>query len=220
VQAQDEGELFDLYTREGEPLGASKPRGQVHRDGDWHRSLHLWLWAVAGGAPHVVLQRRSAAKDTWPGALDVAVAGHRRAGESFEETLREAREEVGLTVRPAELVRLGLRRREGRRPGVADNELQEIVARAAPVEVEALVPDPAELEALVTLPFEDMERVLVEGGEAPGRRLVREGGRGRLVEETIRGGEMIPAPDGYYAKVLASLSVMLTGGTPVEWTLG
>jgi isopentenyldiphosphate isomerase len=220
MQAQDEGELFDLYTREGAPLGVAKPRGQVHKDGDWHRSIHLWLWAEVDGAPHVVLQRRAAAKDTWPRALDVAVAGHLRAGESFEQTLREAEEEVGLTVRPAELVRLGLRRRESRRPGVADNELQEILARAAPVDGESLVPDGAEVAELVTLPFEDMGRVMVEGGEATGRRLVREGGRGRLVEERIRGGELVPAPDGYYGKVLASLAVVLTGGTPAEWTLG
>jgi 8-oxo-dGTP pyrophosphatase MutT (NUDIX family) len=96
VQAQDEGELFDLYTREGAPLGIAKPRGLVHRDGDWHRSVHIWVWGVLDGAPHLVFQRRSPGKDTYPGALDVAVTGHARAGEPLEATLREAEEEIGL----------------------------------------------------------------------------------------------------------------------------
>ena len=35
-------------------------------------------------------------KDTWPGALDVAVGGHLRAGETLAEAVREAEEEIGL----------------------------------------------------------------------------------------------------------------------------
>ena len=108
VKAQDEGELFDLYTREGAPLGTRKPRAAVHRDGDWHRSVHIWVWGLLDGAPHLVFQRRSAGKDTWPGALDVAVTGHARAGEPLEATLREADEEIGLLVCLADLARLGL----------------------------------------------------------------------------------------------------------------
>lgn len=220
MDAQDPGELFDLYTREGAPLGQRKPRGQVHRDGDWHRSLHLWIWGMLDGAPHLVLQRRSAGKDTWPRALDVAVAGHVRAGESIEATLREAEEEIGLVVLPAELTRLGLRRRPDRRPGVIDNELQEIFARGAPAPLAALVPCPAELESILALPFADARRVLGEGQEATGRRLVREGNRAWFVDEQVSGGDLVPAPDGYYATAVASLAVLLEGGTPVAWEIG
>ena len=89
-------ERFDLYDENGIPLGIAKSRGAVHRDGDWHRSLHLWVWGIGeDSAPFVIFQRRSMTKDTWPGALDVAVGGHFRSGESLAETLREAEEEIG-----------------------------------------------------------------------------------------------------------------------------
>ena len=220
MEAQDEGELFDLYTREGAPLGQRKPRGQVHRDGDWHRSVHIWVWGTLDGAPHLVFQRRSAGKDTWPGALDVAVTGHARAGESIEATLREAEEEIGLAVRRSDLVHLGLRRRADRRPGVVDNELQEIFARAAPAEIAALAPSPAELEAILAVSFADAGRALGDGAEVTARRLIQEGGKAWFTEERISGASFVPAPDGYYAKALASLAVMLAGGIPGAWEIG
>jgi len=87
------GELFDLYDASGQPLGLAKERALVHRDGDWHRSIHLWIVRTGGG---LIFQRRSAAKDTWPNRLAVSVGGHYAAGEGLLEVLREAREEIGL----------------------------------------------------------------------------------------------------------------------------
>jgi isopentenyldiphosphate isomerase len=221
VEAQDAGELFDLYTEEGVPLGVAKPRALVHRDGDWHKSVHIWVWGHLDGAPHLVFQRRSAGKDTWPRAIDVAVTGHARAGEGLAATLREAEEEIGLSVSLADLHRLGLRRRRDHRPGVADNELQEIFARVAPVEIAALTPSPAELESLLALPFADAEAALVRGETAAARRLSRdEGGGSRFVEERISGADLVPAPDGYYAKACASLAALLSGGIPGAWEIG
>jgi isopentenyldiphosphate isomerase len=220
MKAQDEHELFDLYAPDGTPLGRSKARALVHRDGDWHRSIHVWAWSAVRGAPHLIFQRRSAGKDTWPRALDVAVTGHVRAGESVAETLREAEEEIGLRVTPADVVRLGSRRRAEQRAGVIDNELQDIFAVTAPVSLLALRPSPAELEAIVALPLAEAERVLCEGREAAGVRLVVEGAEARLVEETIRGRELVPAADGYYRKAHASLAVMLSGGRVEAWEIG
>src|SRR3954469_2867720 len=98
--AQNPDELFDLYTSEGEPLGRTKARALVHRDGDWHRSVHVWVVLQSAAGPCVLFQRRSTAKDTWPGVLDVAVAGHLRAGETVDDALREAEEEIGLSLAP------------------------------------------------------------------------------------------------------------------------
>jgi isopentenyldiphosphate isomerase len=220
LKAQDEGEIFDLYSRDGAPLGRQKSRAAVHRDGDWHRSVHIWVWGMLDREPHLVFQRRARGKDTWPGALDVAVTGHARAGESIEATLREADEEIGLAVQLADLARLGRRRREDRRPGSRDNELQEIFARVAPAEIAALAPSPEELEAIVALPFAETSRVLISGGEAMGQRLYREGTKTWFVAERLSGGDFVPAPDGYYAKAQASLATLLAGGIPEAWDIG
>jgi isopentenyldiphosphate isomerase len=216
-EAQDLGELFDLYTREGAPLGVRKPRGEVHRDGDWHRSIHIWIWTVVNGEPHVIFQRRSAAKDTWPDALDAAVTGHARAGEPLAATLREAEEEIGLHVQREDLAHLGLRRKsDTSRPGVIDNELQDIFARRAPVEMRSLTPDPVELGGLVAIPLGECAKVLCQGGDALGVQL--EGGE--IVEARIRGSEVVPAGDGYYAKAVASLVDVVGGRDPGEWEIG
>lgn len=197
--AQDPEERFDLYTREGAPLGRSKARALVHRDGDWHRSLHIWVWGILGGTPHVVFQRRSLAKDTSPGLLDVAVTGHARSGETLEETLREAEEEIGLRVTLSDLARLGLRRRSVVREGLQDNELQDIFARVAPADLGALTPNEAEVSELVFLPMAAAAHAL---------------GGGAAVHD------FVPAPDGYYARALASLEELCRGRSPAAWEIG
>ena len=221
--AQDPGELFDLYDRDGNPLGRAKARGQVHRDGDWHRSIHIWVWGFVDGEPSIVLQRRSAAKDTHPRKLDIAVTGHVRAGESIAATLREAEEEIGLRIALEDVVHLGLRRRPDRsKPGVIDNELQDIFVATAPVTIARLRPSPAELEAIVAVPLSAGERVFRDGGEAMGARLVGggEGAEGKLVPEVVRGGELVPAINGYYARALGSVATVIGGGRAEAWVIG
>lgn len=51
---QDSGEMFDVFlppeggslsvlSEPPRPAGFRKARGLVHADGDWHRSVHIWL---------------------------------------------------------------------------------------------------------------------------------------------------------------------------------
>src|SRR5439155_1197674 len=109
--AQDLGEPFDLCDEEGRPLGRTKARGEVHRDGDWHRAIHVW---VLLGDGRLVFQKRSRDKDTWPDRFDVAVTGHLRAGEDETRALREAEEEIGLAVGERDVALLGFRKRPDR----------------------------------------------------------------------------------------------------------
>ena len=117
--AQDSNELFDLYLAPPDEelhnavvspawgMGFNPPeridqppkeRGLVHRDGDWHRSVHVWLAQTTDGdrGKKVLLQRRSPFKDTHPNLLDVSCAGHVDAGSDTVETAtRELQEELG-----------------------------------------------------------------------------------------------------------------------------
>src|SRR5919204_6713689 len=85
-------ELFDVYDGAGRPTGRVKRRGDVHRDGDWHRSFHCWVLCESEANPALLLQRRGPHKDTWPNRLDSSVGGHFRAGETLDEVLREVEE--------------------------------------------------------------------------------------------------------------------------------
>ena len=93
-------ELLDVLNDDGQPTGITKPRSQVHLDGDWHRAIHIW---VVRGQDLVLLQRRALTKHLEPGKLDVSVGGHYRAGELFIDAIREAEEELGITFRPGQL---------------------------------------------------------------------------------------------------------------------
>jgi isopentenyldiphosphate isomerase len=219
--AQDDGELFDLYAEDGSPLGDTKARSLVHRDGDWHRSLHVWVvLREAGLPPRVLLQRRSAGKDTWPRAVDVAVGGHYRAGEATEDTLREAEEEIGLPLRASDVVRLGLRRRaDARAPGLIDNELQDIFATFTARPLLSLRPAPEEVEALIALPVGAFERLLAgDTPSASGEAIFADGAGPSAVDIALS--DLIPAPDGYYRAVMRSIAAHLAGERPEPWTLG
>lgn len=118
-------EHFDVCDPSGNPTGQALPRGEVHRRGLWHRSAHLWLT----DGRRMLLQRRHPGKQTDPGRWDIAVAGHLSAGQTpLEAVVREAREELGLSLDPASLTALGSWAKEYVEPGFVDREWQHAFA--------------------------------------------------------------------------------------------
>jgi isopentenyldiphosphate isomerase len=94
-------ELIDVVTPAGRPTGVSKIRDRVHADGDWHRTVHVW---IMNAQRELLLQRRANTKESHAGMWDVSCAGHIPAGNgSRHAAVRELREELGLRVRPEEL---------------------------------------------------------------------------------------------------------------------
>lgn len=69
-------------------------RGDAHRQGLCHRSVHILVFNRLGA---VFLQKRSPHKDVNPGLWDTSAAGHVDYGESYEASaLRELNEELGI----------------------------------------------------------------------------------------------------------------------------
>ena len=143
VNRQPARELFDVLDGTGAPTGIVKDRNAVHRDGDWHRCGHVW---IASG-DRVLLQRRAQVKESWPGLWDISVAGHVHAGEtSVDAAIREAREELGLTIAPSELHFLEtLRYQVVLRPGYVENELHDVYLLHRDVDPTSLILDPEEV---------------------------------------------------------------------------
>jgi isopentenyldiphosphate isomerase len=122
----DASEVLDVLDQHGEPTGETKTRAAIHRDGDWHRAFHLWVVHPDGC---VLVQRRARTKDLAGGKIDVSVAGHVRPGETVLDVLREAEEEIDLTLRPGALEFLLTQRSERRYPdGAVDREFQDVYA--------------------------------------------------------------------------------------------
>jgi isopentenyldiphosphate isomerase len=208
LAAQDPDEPFDLYDEHGRPLGRVKPRAAVHRDGDWHRSLHLWV-VLAGEPPTVVFQRRGADKDTWPLRVDAAVTGHFRAGDRLADALREAEEEIGLVVTLEETTRLFARQRRERAAGLVDNELQDILVTLRSEPLEALRPNPEELVEVLAVPL-SLALALARGerSDVPTQRWTAELERKVGV---LSASELVPADDGYYERALVAALAILEG---------
>ena len=94
-------EYFDLLDEFGNKIGKTKLRSEVHRDGDWHKGVHIW---VINNDNEILLQRRCATKDSNPNMLDISSAGHLQAGDNSQEAaIRELKEELNLDVKPEEL---------------------------------------------------------------------------------------------------------------------
>ena len=162
----DATELLEVLDEAGEPTGARKARRDVHRDGDWHRAFHLW---VVHGDGYVLLQRRSRRKDLAAGKVDVSVGGHVRPGETLLDVLREAEEEIGLTLRPGDVDYLLTQRSERRYDdGATDREFQDVYV--ALVEGRALSDyhlDCDEVTVLYEAPLQRLVDFYRDGGSLP-----------------------------------------------------
>jgi len=119
-------EYFDLLTSEGHPTGEVKERALVHRDGDWHQTVHIW---VVNERSEILLQLRSPNKDSRPNMWDVSVGGHIAAGDTPAlAAQRELKEELGLSASGDDLEYLFLVRVEAdpETPDFVDNEFNEV----------------------------------------------------------------------------------------------
>jgi len=210
-KAQNAEERFDVVTADGEATGVTKARWQVHRDGDWHRSIHVWIGGFSEGTAYLDFQRRGLEKDTWAGKLDATVAGHLGAGETVAEALREAEEEVGVVVERVDVHDGGVRVHAGEpAAGTLDRELQSLflLRRDEPLEAYRLHPD--EVDAMVRLSLDDAIALLSgELGEAAGQAIAP--GHGEAHPVTVRGGDFIPGIDRYFLRAALAMRRLLAG---------
>ena len=96
-----ESEYLDILTEEGEKTGETKPKDDVHRDGDWHKSVHVWVLNSRG---ELLIQRRAAQKKSHPNQWDISAAGHVSAGDSpIDAAIREFHAELGILLSEKEI---------------------------------------------------------------------------------------------------------------------
>ncbi len=166
-------EYFALYDKNGEELPRIKERKAVHRDGDLHGGAHIWImekYIKPSGeeSVRVLLQKRSADKDSFPNCYDCSCAGHVDAGESFLSTaLRELKEELGLEADEEDLGFL-FKQIVGGEYEFYDNEfknyeLNHVYLLKKPVDIERLVFQKEEIQGLE---WQDAYEVLKKLGKS------------------------------------------------------
>lgn len=94
-------EYIDVLDENGNKTGETKSREEVHKQGLWHRTVHIW---VVNSNKEILMQLRSPEKKSNPNKWTTSASGHLSAGdESVDGAVRELGEEIGLRVKPVEL---------------------------------------------------------------------------------------------------------------------
>ncbi|HVM60865.1 MAG TPA: NUDIX domain-containing protein [Verrucomicrobiae bacterium] len=94
-------EIFDVVDGRDRVVGAA-PRSEVHARKLRHRAVHVFLFNLHH---ELFVQKRSAAKDTFPGCYDSSASGHLNSGEDYDAcAVRELEEELGVML-PASMFR-------------------------------------------------------------------------------------------------------------------
>ncbi len=163
-----DNELFDILNESGEKTGQTMERGEVHRTGALHGSVHIWVIRRRLEGSEVLLQKRASDKDSYPDCWDAASTGHINAGEdSLSAAVREVEEELGINAAPSELIPLfRCRVREdnvfnGKR--FINNEITRVYLLRRDIRDEELRPERAEISELKWFGAERLGALLESG---------------------------------------------------------
>jgi isopentenyldiphosphate isomerase len=196
-------ELLDVLDETGAPTGEVKPRGDVHRDGDWHRCFHLW---IVRDDSYVLVQRRSKYKQIEPNKIDTTVGGHFQAGETLNEVVREAYEEIGLEINVDRLSFLETRCMERHYPELIDREFQDIYVLREQQPLEHYLPHKIELTALYEAPLSRLIALYETGSSLP---VAGWDGYGRPNDALLTQDDVIPHDRTYMATTLGKVQAWL-----------
>ena len=200
--------MLDLLDDSGHKTGEVARKSEAHRLGLWHRCFHCWISTPYG--PYLFAQRRAAAKETWPGKIDVTAAGHLMAGEGVEDGVREVEEELGLVVAFDDLIPLGTRKVEREIPGIGfDREFQDAFLLVRNLALEVIELQREEVAAIVRLRLEDMD-ALHGGTVIPTEEWTRDGVNPSWASLS----DFIPEEDHYLQRVITAVRTVLEGGIP------
>lgn len=161
-------EMFDVIDESGKPTGVIKERGVVHREGVLHATSHIWIARPNEKSGYdILLQKRSACKDSHPGCYDISSAGHITAGGNpLDSAIRELKEELGIQARPEELKEFGVQYKnyEGEFYGkpFCDNQRSILYLYQEPVEDGAFMLQESEIESVIWMDYKEALQAIRE----------------------------------------------------------
>lgn len=202
-------EMFDIYDEYGQWIG-TKSRADVHRDGDWHRSFHCWVIYMYAGERYVILQHRSAHKDTFPLYFDISCAGHLSVGETFVQAVREMEEELGLSVTYEELVFLMEARKEV--AGIAqqvpfiDREMSHVYGIVMSSGLEQITYDELEVQGIYLARLQDLQQLFACEPDQQQHAIPLQPLTLSQPAISIQKEQLVTRPDAYYREVFAKLA--------------
>lgn len=153
-------EYLDVLDAEGNPTGQKKLRAEIHRDGDWHRAMDVWILNSKG---ELLLQKRSPEKENNPNLWNISVAGHIASGDDAVTTaIREAREELGVSFAHKDLEYLFRLPEQSIHRGGAylNNEWVDVYLATRNLDLSTLCLQKEEVTAVRWIPFRELEKLV------------------------------------------------------------
>jgi isopentenyl-diphosphate delta-isomerase type 1 len=145
-------EFLDIVNMDDIVIGR-EARSVIHQRGDWHRGVHVFLFAPDG---RMLVQKRSADRASAPSALDCSVSEHVQSGESYyDAAIRGMKEEMGVEGIP--LTRLAKFRMNY---GINDNEVSELYEGV--VDPASVNFDPVEIESIHYYSMDELRAMMRE----------------------------------------------------------
>ena len=151
--------MIDVLDSNGDPTGEVLSRKEVHRLGKLHRAVHLYLFNKEN---NLLLQRRSAHADHYPGMFSISVTGHVDAREcSIEAVRRELEEELGLHANHEDFKLLFSSRRDATlSPTYIDRQINDIYACWLDFDIQNLSFDRTEVSEIKCVSLSHFEKMV------------------------------------------------------------
>lgn len=145
-------EYFDVLDEFGNKTGKTKLRNEVHKDGDYHKTVHIWIINDKG---EILLQRRCKDKDSNPNMLDISSAGHLQAGDdSLNGAIREIKEELNLDINVSDLRFIKTLKKNSRpRPDFINNEFVDMYILKTNKTINEMKYQEEEISEILFIPF-------------------------------------------------------------------
>lgn len=157
--------MLDILNEDGSFSGETASKKEAHEKGLWHRAAHVWF---INSFDEILLQKRSAAKDSYPGLYDVSAAGHLSAGDtSLAGAQREIEEELGIKVNTKELIKIGeVKQQAVLNNGVyINNEWNDVYVVRKNIPVEDFVLQEAEVDHVTYISLKDFKDWVISSKE-------------------------------------------------------
>lgn len=152
-------EYFDVLDENGNKTGETKLRNEVHRDGDWHKAVHIWIINDKGD---ILLQRRCATKDSNPNMLDISCAGHLTAGDdSLTGAIRELKEELNIEIKPSDLQLIKTIKRSSKYTSTfINNEFDDLYILRTTKKIEDMKYQEEEISEIFFVPYKEFKNMV------------------------------------------------------------
>lgn len=147
--------MIDIVDESDNLTGISKMKSEAHRDGSWHRAVHIWIYNSRG---EILLQLRAKGKLLYPAMWDVSAAGHVSTGEDpLTSGIRELKEEIGIDAKPENLRFFQVRKNSAVYKDIENNEFYYVYLLRYDGDVSKLDLQTEEVEEIRFIPIANIE---------------------------------------------------------------